>query len=263
MPGMMDTILNLRSYNGIAESSNPGVRSKTLGHREVGMACHAAVAPRVSVRFLHRARPRSLQGLELLVPVLFLRLLRSEGRKTMAANRRSSPVRKAIPLKPSEIELGIGLKRLAHDQIIRHIEKRFSGHALAHLVGAVLRAQGFQTEVAGPGPDGGVDILATRGPLGFEGPYICVQVKSSKHPEDVVTLRALQGAMTNFKAHQGLLVAWGGFTKALLREARNSYFQLRLWSSKDLVEAMYLNYDLLPADMKSELRIEQVWVLTT
>ena len=160
----------------------------------------------------------------------------------------------------SELEVVIGIKQLAHDQIIQRIEERFSGHAFARLVSAVLEASGFQTEVAGKGPDGGVDILASKGDLRFGFPHICVQVKSSKHPENVVTLRALRGSMRNFHADQGLLVAWGGFTRALIREARQSYFQIRLWSSKELVEEIYRNYDRLPEDIKLELRLERVWI---
>jgi len=148
-----------------------------------------------------------------------------------------------------------------HDQILGHIEAHFTGHAFARLVGAILRAQGFVTQVSGPGPDRGVDILAARGPIGFDPPYMCVQVKSSKKPEDVATLRALQGSMQIFKATQGLLVCWGGFTKALMREARQSFFSIRLWEAADVVEAIYENYDQLPDNIKAELPLERVWML--
>lgn len=181
--------------------------------------------------------------------------------KDMASNhRRPSPGGVLSPTL-SEIGIVIGIKQRAHDQIIRHIEKHFRGHALAHLVGAVLKADGFQTEIAGPGPDGGVDILASRGPLRFDGPLICVQVKSSKHPEDVDTLRALRGAISNFNAQHGLLVAWSGFTRAVVREARQCYFQIRLWDAKDLVEEIYRTYDRLPEEIRLILRLERVWIL--
>jgi restriction system protein len=148
-----------------------------------------------------------------------------------------------------------------HDQIVEYIEGHFTGHAFARLIGAILRAQGFVTQVAGPGPDGGADILAARGPIGFDPPYMCVQVKSSKKPEDVATLRALQGTMQTFKATQGLLVCWSGFTKALEREARQSFFTIRLWDARDVVEAIYQTYDQLPDDIKAKLPLERVWML--
>ena len=103
-------------------------------------------------------------------------------------------------------------RQLAHQQIAREIERHFTGHDLARLVGAVLEAEGYRTEVSPPGPDGGVDILAGRGPLGFEEPRLCVQVKSSSGHTEVPVLRALQGSMQTFSASQGMLVCWGGFT---------------------------------------------------
>jgi restriction system protein len=86
-------------------------------------------------------------------------------------------------------------------------------------------------------------------------------VKSSKKPEDVTTLRALQGTMQNFHATQGLLVCWGGFTRAGHREARQSYFQIRLWSAEDVVEAIYQNYNRLPDEIQDAIPLEQVWML--
>ena len=108
------------------------------------------------------------------------------------------------------------VEQIARDQIMAHIEQRFKGHDLSRLVDAVLRAEGYITEFSTPGPDGGVDILAGGGTLGFQEPRLCVQVKSSQSPADVTILRALQGTMQNFKANQGLLVSWGGFIQPVI-----------------------------------------------
>lgn len=157
----------------------------------------------------------------------------------------------------------VGMKQLAHEQILRHIERCFSGHALAHLVGSIFEADNLHVQVSGPGPDGGVDILASNGEYGFGRLRICVQVKSSKHPVEVETLRALQGSMTNYGANQGILVAWGGFTKALVREAHQRHFEIRLWDAHKLVEEIFRTYDRLPENVKSELPLERVWILGT
>ena len=45
--------------------------------------------------------------------------------------------------------------------------------------------------------------------------------------------------MQTFKAEQGLLVCWGGFNKVVLAEAKQGHFTVRLWDSRDLVEAIY------------------------
>jgi restriction system protein len=153
------------------------------------------------------------------------------------------------------------LSQLAHDQILAHIQAKFSGHDLAELVDAVLRADGWTTKLSPPGPDGGVDILAGRGPLGLDPPRLCVQVKSQNSPADVTIYRTLQGSMQTFKAEQGLLVCWGGFNKVVLAESKQGHFTVRLWDSRDLVEAIYRNYEKLPAEIQAELPLKRVWML--
>lgn len=97
------------------------------------------------------------------------------------------------------------IEQAARDQILEHIQRRFAGHDLAKLVDAVLQAEGFLTRVSPPGADGGVDILAGSGPMGFDSPRLCIQVKSSQSPADVAILRELQGILASFQAEQGLL----------------------------------------------------------
>ena len=153
------------------------------------------------------------------------------------------------------------LSQLAHDQIVAHIQARFKGHALADLVDAVLRADGWVTKPSPPGADGGVDILAGRGSLGLDEPRLCVQVKSQNNPADVTVYRTLQGAMQTFNAQQGLLVCWGGFNKVVLMEARTGHFSVRLWDSGDLVETIYRTYERLPAEIQAELPLKRGWML--
>ncbi len=153
------------------------------------------------------------------------------------------------------------MAQVAHDQIQAHLRARFQGHDLARLVGAVLQAEGYDTEISPPGPDGGVDILAGRGTLGLNGPSLCAQVKSQAKPADVNVFRALQGTMQSFKADRGLLVCWGGFTGPLEQEARQHHFSIRLWGASDLVEAIYRVYDQLPEEIQAELPLKRVWSL--
>ena len=153
------------------------------------------------------------------------------------------------------------LSQLAHDQIVAHIQANFSGHALADLVDAVLRAENWVTRVSPPGPDGGVDILAGRGSLGLDEPRLCVQVKSHNSPADVTIYRALRGTMQTFNAQQGLLVCWGGFNRAVHTEARTGHFSVRLWDSGDLVKAIYTTYEQLPTEVQAGLPLQRRWML--
>jgi restriction system protein len=151
------------------------------------------------------------------------------------------------------------LEQYALDQIRAFIGTNFKGHKLADLVDALLNAQGYRTEKSPPGPDGGVDIIAGRGPLGFEPPRLCVQVKSSDETQDVDTFRNLHSAVTSFRADQGLLIAWGGFKRTTLAEAKHHFFQVRLWDAGDLVEAVLQEYDKLPEDIQAELPLKRIW----
>jgi restriction system protein len=155
----------------------------------------------------------------------------------------------------------IDVAEFAHDQVVAHLRSRFQGHELARLVEAVLRAEGYQTELSPPGPDGGVDILAGQGSLGLEEGSLCVQVKATGSAADVNVFRALQGTMQTFKADRGLLVSWSGFTKPLRQEARQSFFQVRLWDASDLVQAIYRVYDKLPEEIQAELPLKRIWAL--
>jgi len=154
-----------------------------------------------------------------------------------------------------------GIAEYARDLIRRAIGARFGGHELTALVTALLKAQGYQTYMAPPGPDGGVDILAGSGAMGFDPPRICVQVKSGGSPVDVSVLRELQGVMKNFGADRGLLVSWGGFKESVYREARTLIFEIRLWDSELLLRSLLEHYSRLPEEIQAELPLKQIWTL--
>lgn len=161
----------------------------------------------------------------------------------------------------SDLEAAPDLEEYARDQIREYVSRKFRGHALTNLVSAVLEAQGYKVEQAPAGPDGGVDIIAGRGPLGFDPPRLAVQVKSSDAPADVKVLRELQGAMKNFGAEQGLFVSWGGYKGSVTKEAARIFFEIRLWDSDDVVRMVQAHYDQLPDVLQAELPLKRVWTL--
>lgn len=157
----------------------------------------------------------------------------------------------------------VDLEESAHDEILKFIQARFKGHDLARLVDAILKAQGYKTKRSPPGPDGGVDILAGSGLLGFDEPRLCVQVKSGGAAEGQKTFNELRGVMSKFNSDQGLLVSWGGFTKPLTTDARNDFFKVRLWDQGDVVDAVLQNYDKLGDEIKAELSLKKIWILVS
>lgn len=158
-------------------------------------------------------------------------------------------------------DVKVDLEESAQDEILKFIQARFKGHDLARLIDAILKAQGYKTKMSPPGPDGGVDILAGSGLLGFDQPRLCVQVKSGGAAEGQKTFNELRGVMSKFSSEQGLLVSWGGFTKPLTTDARNDFFKVRLWDQGDVVNAVLQNYDRLGDEIKTELPLKKIWIL--
>jgi restriction system protein len=155
----------------------------------------------------------------------------------------------------------LDIEQFARDQISKAITKNFSGHKLAQLTAAILQAQGYKVRTSPEGPDGGVDIIAGRGPLGFESPRLVVQVKSGSSPVNVNVFRELSGVMDTFGAESGLIVAWGGYRGAVEKEAARQYFKIRLLDADNLVQMVQEYYDNLPEDIQSELPLKRIWIL--
>jgi restriction system protein len=160
-----------------------------------------------------------------------------------------------------EPELAADIEQVALDQITARIAEDFAGHGLATLISAVLTADGFQCTLSPPGPDGGIDVAAGRGPLGLDSPRVLVQVKSgSQIGSPVVT--QLHGVMTTHGADQGLLVAWGGLSRQARDALKNQHLRVRVWESADVVDAVLRTYDRLPEEIRAKLPLRRVWMLS-
>lgn len=149
----------------------------------------------------------------------------------------------------------------ALDAIKNLIIQKSKGHGLSKIVDAILRAKGFTTFVSPPGPDGGVDILASPGTLGFGSPKICVQVKSVNAPVERAVLDQLGGVMKNFNAEYGLLVSWSGFKSSITKETAKQFFNIRLWSHKEILEEFLRHYEQFDGDIKEMIPLKKIWVV--
>lgn len=145
---------------------------------------------------------------------------------------------------------------IAATRVATRIQEEFAGHDLATLVGDLLTAEGFHCTVSPPGADGGIDVIAGRGPLGLEAPRLIVQVKSGGTVDSPV-VNQLNGVLGT---NDGLLVAWGGLTKPARDTLRGHRFRIALWEARDVIEAVQRNYDRLPDTTRAKLRLRQVWV---
>ena len=150
---------------------------------------------------------------------------------------------------------------MASDDIERLLIERFPRGAMEQLVKALLEAQGYTVYHSPTGPDGGVDLLAAPGPLGFGSPRLCVQVKGGNTPIGAPVLRDLGGTMNNVQAEQGLLVSWGGFSSEVERQRAAQFFNIRLWDRADLIQELLDNYEALDNTIKAELPLKQIWTV--
>lgn len=156
-------------------------------------------------------------------------------------------------------EAPIDIEDLSSQQIVALIKSSFAGHALADLVGEILRVEGYLTKVSKPGPDGGVDILAAGGRLGLGEDRVCVQVKSGDGPADSDVVIKLMGSVQMTKAKTGLLVSIGGVNAAAQKHLESDFFTLRLWQMRDLLDALFRSYPRLSEETRARLPLKQVW----
>lgn len=98
--------------------------------------------------------------------------------------------------------------------------------------------------------------------MGFGQQQICVEVKSGDGQVDRPTVDKLIGAMTKFNTKQGLFVAWGGFKSNVQKELASSFFRVRLWTQNDLLNQIFLNYEKLNDDIKAELPLKRIWIIS-
>lgn len=147
------------------------------------------------------------------------------------------------------------------DRVRTHLIERYKGHRLTELVAAILRVEGYVCDVSPPGPDQGVDIIAGRGPLGLDSPTLIVEVKSEESPIGSTVVRGLQGAISQHRADQGLLVAWGGLNRQARNEIRTDRLVLRVWEADDIIEHLFEVYDRLPDDIRLAIPLKRTWIL--
>ena len=166
-----------------------------------------------------------------------------------------------ISLADEGVEFTVDLEEQINDRIIDRIRQRFSGSRLEYLVAGILRASGYSAQETRPGPDGGIDVVAGQGDMGFGHPRLCVQVKSGRNAVDIRDYNRLQGNIGSFGAEHGLLVSLGGFTRDVRNENERSFFQIRLWGPDDLAERLLETYDDLPDDIQNEIPLRNRRIL--
>ncbi len=155
----------------------------------------------------------------------------------------------------------VDLARYAADSIASRLIEAYSGHKMEGLIADLLRSAGYVCTEHGEGTDDGIDIVAGKGILGLEPPRIIVQVKSQATPVDSPTVSQLHGSLSIHGADQGLLVAWGGLTRPARKLLDSQRFAIRVWDADEVVAQLQQHYATLPARVRRELPLKQIWTL--
>ncbi len=129
------------------------------------------------------------------------------------------------------------------------------------LVAALLSAMGYRVQwVAPPGPDQGIDIIASTDQLGLSKPRVKVQVKHRAATSSVSDLREFMALLG--ESDVGIFVSSGGITKDAQIEARTHETRtLTLLDLEDFLDLWIANYGNVGEDKKRLLPLKPVYYL--
>lgn len=148
----------------------------------------------------------------------------------------------------------------ALEQIRAHVSQ-ISPYDFQDLIAGLIEATGYHvTWVAPPGPDRGLDILASGDQLGIAEPRVKVQVKHRTSTADVGDLRAFWAVLgTN---DVGIYVSTGGFTRDAQFEARgHETRRITLLDLDRVLELWIANYDKIDERRRALLPLRPVHFL--
>lgn len=178
-----------------------------------------------------------------------------------AAEPEPAEIPTADSLSDDNLNEEIDIDREIKDRLIARLRRKFAGTRLEQLVASILRASEYQVLETRKGADGGIDILAGKGDLGFGEPRLCVQVKGRADQVGLAEYDRLRGNINTFRAQHGLLVSLGGFTKPVHDRNEESFFEIRLWGPEELADRLLESYDKLPTDIRAEIPLDTVRIL--
>ena len=131
------------------------------------------------------------------------------------------------------------VSRFSGEYLLSLLHWKDSWRTLEHIVGKLLNADGWETQLTSGGADGGVDVRGIRPISSSQTESLVAQVKHQRQAVNVKVVREIQGVASNENAQHALVATSGSFN----REARNfrnknrgSDLVLDLWDGKDLIQ---------------------------
>lgn len=183
-----------------------------------------------------------------------------------ALDEQTSGMPPPVPLEPpvpevepvSEDEPDVErISELTGDFILKEFNTTLKGHDFARFCGWLFEALGYSARVSPPGADGGIDIVATKDPLGVERPLLKIQCKSGSGAIGSSDVQALNGTLAD--AELGVFIAVGGYT-APARQAAAGMPKMRLIGPDELLDLILTHYPQLPDEAKQAIPLRLVWM---
>jgi len=134
-------------------------------------------------------------------------------------------------------------------EFTKDIIQKLDWEEMQELVAGILRAMGYKTRIASPGPDRGADVIASPDGLGLEQPRIRVEIKHRTDTVGAPLLRSFIGGLR--QNDRGLYVSTGGFTKEARYEAERSTIPVTLIDIDELADLLIKNYDNADTEVKT------------
>lgn len=146
----------------------------------------------------------------------------------------------------------------AREEIKEYI-RALNPYEFQDLIAALFRGMGYYTPFVAPkGPDGGIDIVAYRDPIGAESPRVRIQVKH--RPDTKVSgaeIRALSGGLHK-EGYIGIIVSSGGFTGDAINEIRSANKHIEKIDIEDFINLWEQHYDKLSDEDKALLPLRKI-----
>ena len=143
-------------------------------------------------------------------------------------------------------------EQFIEDQIVR-----LGPYQMQDLIAGILRAMGYRTRVADPGPDRGVDIFASPDGLGLAEPRIFAEVKHRAGTTGAPALRAFMGGRQ--PGDRCLYVSTGGFTREARYEAERSSIPLTLLAMPELRTLLLDYYEQLDLETRRLVPLRRIY----
>jgi len=178
----------------------------------------------------------------------------SENAEEFLAALSGTPVEAADVDAVSAVEIAVQADESVEDFVIKCLKNNLSAEQFEQFCAELLRSMGYHARVTRHSGDGGVDIIAHKDELGFEGPIIRAQCKQTLSTIGGPAVQQLLGAIQSNE--HALFITLGDYSTDAVRIERGKS-NLRLIGRTDLVQLIFNNYERFEARFKTLLPLKR------